>query len=996
MGAVEKKEGPCVVLAGAGTGKTYTIVEKVKYLVKNKVYSPEKIVCITFSNEAANNLLSRIQRELELGDESPVVDTFHGFSANLLRRFGDRIGVRKDFKILEPDDAKVVLHRYLKIAPYYCREYIGSIGTAKDLGISFESLEKYYKDKTKDLEGVDIDRKLEDLQLELQTLHLRNEKVNKKEISSLIDKYKRIIDLRKFINAWRAYERLKDKKNYQDYSDLNNNALKLLRKFPEIANDFDYVIVDEFQDTNKVQLDFLFRLAYHRNITIVGDLNQSIYRFRGAYRRNFSDFKNHFNVDEKEVFELDKSYRSTNRILKASSDLILKNYKNKEDFFIVKNAFGYEGDKIDVYELADSKEEARKVVEVVKSEIDRGVRPNEICILFRNHGYGRVIRQALDSAGMAYSSVARESLLKNGLIKSVIDYLTILNCIANDRNGGHQAWWDLIYQLNFSEEDLIKIGIYLKENKREERISKKLFSEIDGLDLSESGKMAAKVLVGRINSILPFAEKRVTEIISKLYSVLDIVDEDKNISKEITSNLSKFYDLAKKHSELYDSDLSSFIHYLDILNSLGIEIESTESRGDGVSLMTLHATKGLEYKTVIITNMVQNRFPMVRYSRNNLIPTELNPEFKSEKILDYNLEDYVAEYEKKQQMYEERRLCYVAFTRAKEKLVITYAREYGGRKHGVSDFLKEINFKENSDINYVVDLSRKFEEPNVVIKPASAISLMLNSRNFEDRLSENVKRSKRTFENKIFSVEKNSLSPSSLLLFDECQKKFEYKYVYNMPEEKIVAWEAVRLGSFVHSVLEKGVKEGFSSLKEFIDYALELKMQEEWDSVDFSEAEYLIKVFFERNRRKYGPKSRTEQFLKMKIAGLNFVGFADRIDRNEDGLEIIDYKTSKSNVAPKNRNWQLGYYALAASNLGWGRVKKVTLDMLKLEKPLEFELDDKGNAVSQNGRMKFNVYEVEEELVRTAHRLVEAYNKGFKPCPLEKNCEFCNEYIYKV
>ena len=136
--------------------------------------------------------------------------------------------------------------------------------------------------------------------------------------------------------------------------------------------------------------------------------------------------------------------------------------------------------------------------------------------------------------------------------------------------------------------------------------------------------------------------------------------------------------------------------------------------------------------------------------------------------------------------------------------------------------------------------------------------------------------------------------------------------------------------------------------------------------------------------------------MKTQIGGLNFVGFADRIDFNSYGIEIIDYKTGKSVVPFLARNWQLGYYALAASSLGLGRVRKITLDMLRHEKPLEFELDEKGNAFAVNSdRMNsFNIYEVEEELIKTAHEIQEAYRVGFKQCPIEKNCEFCNEYVY--
>ena len=161
------------------------------------------------------------------------------------------------------------------------------------------------------------------------------------------------------------------------------------------------------------------------------------------------------------------------------------------------------------------------------------------------------------------------------------------------------------------------------------------------------------------------------------------------------------------------------------------------------------------------------------------------------------------------------------------------------------------------------------------------------------------------------------------------------------------------------------------------------------------EAETLIKVFFERHKGRYDEKTKTEQYLSIQMEGIDFLGFADRIDFTENGVEIIDYKTGKTNVSPKDRNWQLGLYALAAQEK-YGKVRKVVLEMLKQEKPLEFEIDDKGNAkcVSSKFIEGFNILKIKEELIETAKKIQEGLKHGFKPCAVEKNCEFCNEYVY--
>jgi len=213
-----------------------------------------------------------------------------------------------------------------------------------------------------------------------------------------------------------------------------------------------------------------------------------------------------------------------------------------------------------------------------------------------------------------------------------------------------------------------------------------------------------------------------------------------------------------------------------------------------------------------------------------------------------------------------------------------------------------------------------------------------------------------------------------------------------MPEKKPVSWEAIQLGSFVHLILEEGVKNNWRTLKEFIDYSKELHLEEEWEEVPLEEVQHLLKVFFARNKDKYNKDSKTEMFLKTKIDGIDFVGFADRIDFRQEGLEIIDYKTGKSQISPKDRNWQLGYYAIAASK--YGKVKRITLETLKQDSPLEFDVLDNGDAISLNSNVHFNINDVKEEIIEVARKIQEAYKSGFKPCPLDKNCEFCNEYVY--
>ncbi len=952
---------PCMILAGAGTGKTHTIVEKIKYLIKEKIYSPEKIVCITFSNEASNNILLRIKKSFLSEEKEPIIKTFHSFSADLLKKYAYKISLKEKFKILTPEEAKVILHRNLKIIPYYCHQYINSIGISKDFGISIDNLKNYIKKISENLPE-DLKKYLENLKFELHTLYLKKDKTKKKELVERIKSASEIFELQRFVNTWSAYEKIKEKYNYLDYSDLNNKSYELISKNPEIAQEFDYFIVDEFQDTNKIQIDFLKKLCTN-NITVVGDMNQSIYRFRGAYKKNFEDFIEHFNIKKENTFILENSFRCPDKILKISNKLIEKNHEKKEDIFSIKNYYKKEGNRIKVFELKNAKEEARKIVEIIKEQINSGTSPEEICVLFRAHQQGRIIKKHLENNNISYSSITKNSLLQKPEIKIVIDYLTILNKLRKKSKGGEQAWWDLIYQAGFIEEDIILIGKFLKENKDSENISEKIISSIKEINLSEKGKISAEILIEKIKKIMPILSKDLKEIIEEIYKISGIIPEgDTTREKIILADLKKFLELAEQQSELYYEDVESFLHYIDSLNNLGIEIESSKIEDKGVKLMTLHATKGLEFKTVIISNLSQGRFPIEKAQKNNLIPSKLYPESINKNISE------IKEYETINNLSEERRLCYVAFTRAKENLILTYAKEYSNKYFSPSQFLLEIDYQNNLDIIFDIDLEEKYKENEILTN-------------------------KKTIPQNIIPDEIH-FSPSALLLFKECKKKYEYKYVYNMPEKKTISWEAIQLGSFVHLVLEKGVKENFKEIEKYLEYAKELHLKEEWNSVDFETGKNLITIFFERNKNKYNEKSLTEQMLKTEIEGIKFIGFADRIDFNEDGLEIIDYKTGKTYVPLQQRNWQLGYYAISSNK--FGKVRKITLEMLQQEKPLEFEIDSLGNAKATNSYYLsgFNIHEIKKELVETAKEILSCYKEGFSPCPIEKNCEFCNEYIY--
>jgi len=1053
--AIEKSHGPCLIMAGAGTGKTYTIQNKVAHLVDKNIFKASEILCLTFSNEATNNLNQKIQEKLKTASDI-TIKTFHGFCADILREFAHLIKLDPGFEIILPEDAVVWFHRYLDIEPYYADLYFHSISSAKDLGISLSQIEEYTKKLKSQFKDVkDLDKYEEELNFELNTLHLKPSdtkdqkkdiKDTKKDIKKSLKDYYEFDKYNKFINAWKKYDQLKKEKNVLDYADLNFEVLELFNKFgaKDIAQRYKHIIIDEFQDTNKLQFELIEYIAKeHRNITVVGDPNQSIYGFRGAYKESFEHFKEVFKVDEKtDIFRLDKSRRSPNTILRVSHDLIKNNYENQEECFEVKHFENVEGEKVQTISLKNGAEEARKVAEIVEEEIAKKTPLNEICILHRTHSQSKLLRQALEAKGIPIISAGKTDLMQRQEIRTVISYLSMLNNLIERTGSGEQAWWNLFHYHNaLTAEDTIKIGRYLKKNRDDEiSIDFALLNSLDSIDISEEGKNVISRVVSKLKELVKSSNKALPDLILDIYELIGLnraFTHERSIHNvEALMNLKNFHEVAENYYTKHDKTLGSFIDYLEVLDKLGVNIDASKIQDvNAVRLMTIHAVKGLEFDKVIVTNLAEKRFPLTRTAKAPLIPKEFNPDIKRHlstlgELSDKDKESAIKDYEHMSLLVEERRLCYVALTRAKKSLILTHSLSYNKEENSssASIFLEEINYKSNKDIELIEDSDEKcsifapcskFEQFKSLLKKQLIDSL--DSDDFDSILSRVITYhsvrdgaiptypdmsklvDKKELETHIkmkcdkcsclhFDKSSFTFSPTAVLEYADCPKKYELKHVFQMPERGAFGWSAASTGSFVHDALEEGVKSGFKTKEEFVKLCEKKSLEAK--GIDLKDVFHLIDVFWERHQDRYDSKSLVEGWLSLDLNGFKFVGKFDRIDFiSENDIEIIDYKTNKNPIDPKHRAWQLGFYALGVKEqFGYNPVK-LTLEMLRLEKPFEAVIDKEGNVTS--GRSKgFNLKEVEKELISCAESIKHDYETEFKVSEDDSPCKFCGYKFY--
>lgn len=629
--AVETTEGPLLVVAGAGSGKTSVLTRRIAYLVEEHNVAPWSILAITFTNKAASEMREREQKLLGPAAESIWMSTFHALCVRILRRDADKIGYSHNFSIADSaEQLTLVKHieKDLNINPkmYDPRAILSAISNGKNDLLTPEAFAM--------------------------------------SASSPFEKMT--------AKVYEEYQRRLKRDEIMDFDDLIMQTLVLFKKDPATLhyyqNKFRYILVDEYQDTNQAQYELTHALAaQYKNICVVGDADQSIYGWRGANMENIMNFEEDYKKDGVQTVKLEQNYRSTGHILSAANSVI-KNNQNRK----AKNLWTDQGDgqKITYYKAQSGDDEAHFIISKVKEEVDKDKRKyKDFAVLYRTNAQSRMVEEAFVKSNIPYQIVGGHKFYDRKEIKDIMSYLKLianpadtmsLNRIINTpKRGIGAATVDKL--LAFADEKQIN-ALEAMDNVDQSTISTRAAAKLKEFAV----KLHDAIAYAQNNSVTGLTEK-----------ILEDFDYTSTLKAEHTieadtrlENLDEFLSVTKRFDDHYEPEdddsnqLSDFLAEVSLLS----DQDDIDNDDNQVTLMTLHAAKGLEFPVVFLIGMEDGLFPLSR------------------SMMDES------------QLEEERRLAYVGITRAKEKLYLTnaYSRMMYGRTQNnpASRFLDEIDQKD--------------------------------------------------------------------------------------------------------------------------------------------------------------------------------------------------------------------------------------------------------------------------------------------------------------
>lgn len=944
--AINHGDGPLLIVAGAGTGKTTVLTQRVLYLIEKQRLSPDDILALTFTEKAAGEMQERIDRAIDFGYGDLWVMTFHSFAQKILEREGIDVGLPAKFKILDESSAWMMVRKNLDRfdLDYY-----------KPLGNPAKFIKELLKNFSRCKDELITPREYLDY---AEKLRLNSDSRKDEEVDFEIKRIEEIA------NAYHVYEQLLLDNDALDFGDLIVYCIKLFKERPNILKkyreQFKYILVDEFQDTNYAQYELIKMLAHPKNnITVVGDDDQSIYAFRGSSMNNILGFKKDY-PNSTEIL-LTKNYRSSQNILDLSYNFIQQNNPERLEIKLQENSSGskklskklqsqadYKGE-IEVIRADDENDEARKIIEkiyqILKKDKDN-LSWNDFAILLRANSSAKPITLALKSANIPYQYLASSGLYDKEIVINIISYLRLL-----DNYHESSAMWRV---LNFKfweipAQDVVNICHFAN------RKSVSIYEVVKNTGLYLKVNFETEKILRQINS---FIEKH-TELSRKenVWSViwaflndsgyLKYIDKLPELEKqEIFSYLNQFY--KKIQSFIRESDN---ISVKDFLVFFDMELESGESGKltndiddgpEGIKVMTVHGSKGLEFKYVFIASLVDKRFPSMERSDRIFIPEELVRETIPQG--DVHLQ-------------EERRLFYVAMTRAKKGLYFSWALDYGGtRAKKPSRFLHELE---------LIKLEEEF--------------VLENKNLFENGFFEITDDHKKLKKEDLLKLLPKQYSFSQLKAYETCPRQYYYSHILKIPVsgkgqfsygktmhltlQKFFQLLMLRQNSNQTSLFDKpkqkNSKDDFLVSYEELLKIYEESWQEDWFLDETTKQKYYetgrktLKDFYNSVKQNPPKIKSLEKGFNFKIDNYSFKGAIDRVDQINGGAQIVDYKTGepKEKLTFEDKE-QLFIYQMAYENIFKEKVINLKFYYLNNNTEIDFLANEKDISKIKNKLIK--------------------------------------------
>ncbi len=890
-------EGPLLILAGVGTGKTTVVTRRIAWLIAEKRAKPAEILALTFTERAAAEMEERVDLLVPYGYIEARISTFHSFCDFILRENAMRVGLSPDYQILTEAEQVIFLKDHLFELPLARFRPLGNplkhlsalltlFSRAKDEDVTADE----YLDYAEKL-AADKGRNLSDEQRALQE--------------------EEIADQMEIAKTYKSYQRLMTEKGYVDFGDLITLTLKLLRENPLVLRRyqerFRYILVDEFQDTNYAQFELLKLLARHRNLTVCGDDDQSIYKFRGAAISNILGFRSQY--QDADVVVLTNNYRSTQQILDSAYRLIQYNNPDRLEVRegIVKKLHSLAGNGMAVQQkhFQEIDEECDFAAETIANGVRKGRSYSDYAILVRSNAQADSFLQALNLLHIPWHFSGSRGLYDREEIKTLIAFLRILSDLR-DNTSFHYVASSSFYQV--PAEDLALATSYShRQNKSFFEVFRVAAKSDEFLGLSQQGRDAITRLVNDLATALSLASQQktgdvlyhyLTEQTGTIRSLSNSADPQDAVKMQ---NIAKFFSIIERFSQVTKYDrVPWFIDYLDSLIEAGDNPPVGEAQWDedAVNVLTIHQAKGLEFPVVFLVGLVSGRFPS-RHRRDAIpLPDDL-------------IKDILPAGETDFHKQEERRLFYVGMTRAKECLYLTSARDYGGKRpRKPSQFVCEALDLASTDLEVVKD------------SPISSI----------------VRRGKQPVDNKVSDHLALTHGAEKMLVLSNrriddyltCPMKYKYIHILKVP---IRQHHSVIYGSAIHQAIKRynmalqfGEQVTLDELQKAFRKAWRAEgfLTREHEELRYREGLEALSEFYLHAQAEKATPTYVEQHFSFVESDVKIIGVFDRIDipdatQPENGL-IIDYKTSQvrdeKEAAKKTKSSrQLAIYALAYQHL---------------------------------------------------------------------------------